>query len=162
MIVYHGSTVAVQFPDIEHSFRNLDFGKGFYVTPILQQAERWAKRKAFLMGQDTSIINQYEMMDNWDNFNTKIFSDTDIHEWLDFVCDCRNGGKEYQQFDIIRGKVADDKVFRVVNMYIKGIFDKQRTLKELKVYDNYEQIAFISQKSIVQLLTFQKTIQVSL
>lgn len=32
MIVYHGSDVIVEVPDIEHSFRPLDFGKGFYVT----------------------------------------------------------------------------------------------------------------------------------
>ncbi|MCM1126928.1 MAG: DUF3990 domain-containing protein [Lachnospiraceae bacterium] len=30
MIVYHGSNVIVNHPDIEHSFRPLDFGKGFY------------------------------------------------------------------------------------------------------------------------------------
>lgn len=31
MIVYHGSNVIVSNPDIKHSFRSLDFGKGFYV-----------------------------------------------------------------------------------------------------------------------------------
>lgn len=30
MIVYHGSNVTVGEPDIEHSYRPLDFGKGFY------------------------------------------------------------------------------------------------------------------------------------
>ncbi len=30
MIVYHGSNVIVKHPDIEHSFRPLDFGKGSY------------------------------------------------------------------------------------------------------------------------------------
>lgn len=29
MIVYHGSNVIVNQPDVEHSFRSLDFGKGF-------------------------------------------------------------------------------------------------------------------------------------
>lgn len=32
MIVYHGSNVIVNAPDTSHSFRPLDFGKGFYVT----------------------------------------------------------------------------------------------------------------------------------
>ena len=46
MIVYHGSTMIVREPDIEHSFRPLDFGKGFYVTSNREQAEKWARRKA--------------------------------------------------------------------------------------------------------------------
>ncbi len=32
MIVYHGSNVIVNAPDIAHSFRPLDFGKGFYYS----------------------------------------------------------------------------------------------------------------------------------
>ena len=41
MIVYHGSTVIVKEPDVLHSYRSLDFGKGFYVTTVLEQAKRW-------------------------------------------------------------------------------------------------------------------------
>ena len=44
MIVYHGSTEIIEKPDVLHSYRNLDFGKGFYVTPHYNQALRWAKR----------------------------------------------------------------------------------------------------------------------
>ena len=39
MIVYHGSSLEVTTPDIRHSRDNIDFGKGFYVTPIKEQAE---------------------------------------------------------------------------------------------------------------------------
>ena len=35
MIVYHGSLEIVKNPDIQHSFRPLDFGKGFYVTTVI-------------------------------------------------------------------------------------------------------------------------------
>ena len=31
MIVYHGSNVIVNQPDVEHSFRSRDFGKGFII-----------------------------------------------------------------------------------------------------------------------------------
>ena len=47
-------------------------------------------------------------------------------------------------------------------MYLKGIFDKERALKELKIYENYQQIALISQQSINELLTFKKSIMVNL
>lgn len=46
MIVYHGSTEVIEKPDIEHSYRLLDFGRGFYVTTIKEQAERWARRES--------------------------------------------------------------------------------------------------------------------
>lgn len=51
MIVYHGSTEAVQNPDVRHSYRSLDFGMGFYVTTVREQAERWARRKADILGK---------------------------------------------------------------------------------------------------------------
>ena len=162
MIVYHGSTIEIVSPDNQHSLRYLDFGQGFYVTEVLIQAERWAKRKADLIRQNYAIINEYEMLDNWQNFNVKIFNDDNTEEWLDFVANCRNGNDLYKNFDLISGKVADDKVYRVVNMYLKGIFDKERALKELKIYENYQQIALISQQSINELLTFKKSIMVNL
>ena len=45
MTVYHGSAEIVKNPDVIHSFRALDFGKGFYITTVKEQAERWARRK---------------------------------------------------------------------------------------------------------------------
>lgn len=51
MIVYHGSIEAVEKPDVGHSYRRLDFGTGFYVTTVREQAERWARRKADILGK---------------------------------------------------------------------------------------------------------------
>lgn len=64
MIVYHGSTEIVEKPDIKHSYRALDFGMGFYVTTIREQAERWARRKASILGKDKAIVNLYQMNEN--------------------------------------------------------------------------------------------------
>ena len=38
MIVYHASNVVVMHPDITYSRDALDFGKGFYVTALREQA----------------------------------------------------------------------------------------------------------------------------
>lgn len=153
MIVYHGSSEIVKKPDTEHSLRPLDFGKGFYVTTVKAQAEKWARRKAAIFGTNKAIVNKYEMSDNFTSLNKKQFDD-DLSEWIDFVCDCRDGKDGYKAFDIILGKVANDKVFRVVDMYHQGIWSKERAIEEMKVYPNYDQIAFITQKAIDQLLTF--------
>lgn len=152
MMVYHGSSQIVQSPDILHSYRALDFGKGFYVTSVIEQAERWARRKAALTG-GKAIVNQYEMEDDASGLRIRTFSD-DLTDWIDFVCDCRDEGTDYQSYDLIIGKVANDKVFRVVDMYHSGIWDKERALQEIKAYPNYDQMAFVTQRAIDRLLRF--------
>lgn len=153
MIVYHGSSVVVEQPDILHSYHPLDFGKGFYVTTVYEQAERWARRKANLFGTDTAIVNCYQFSDDITGFRMKTFDD-DLVEWIDFVCRCRDGALDYEAYDLIYGKVANDKVFRVVDMYKSGIWDRDRALKEVRVYETYDQLAFITQEAIDRLLTF--------
>ena len=81
-------------------------------------------------------------------------------EWIDFVCACRDGKPDYKKYDVISGMVADDKVFRVVDMYRDGTWDKERALKEIKAYPNYNQTAFITQKAIDKLLTFDSYYEV--
>lgn len=154
MIVYHGSTEIVEKPDVEHSYRLLDFGRGFYVTTVKEQAERWARRKADIFGKNKAIVNIYRVNDDTNGFQVKFFKE-DLIEWIDFVCRCRDGEKDYQKYDVIFGKVANDKVFRVVDMYHTGIWDKERALKEIKVYPSYDQIAFINQRAIDRLLQFE-------
>lgn len=158
MIVYHGSDGIVNHPDVNHSFRNLDFGRGFYVTTIREQAERWARRKAdFTKGSAT--LNMYSMAVP-DGFKVLDFGE-DTENWIDFVCNCRDGEQEYRNYDLIIGKVANDKVFRVVDMYHNGIWDKERALREIRVYPTYDQIAFITQTAIDALLAFKESIEVS-
>ena len=38
MIVYHGSIIELPLPDVLHSQKYLDFGKGFYTTTYCEQA----------------------------------------------------------------------------------------------------------------------------
>ena len=45
MTVFHGSSQIVDKPNVAFSKKYLDFGQGFYVTTIQQQAEKWAARK---------------------------------------------------------------------------------------------------------------------
>lgn len=159
MMVYHGSNVVVKHPDIGHSFRPLDFGKGFYVTTVKEQAERWARRKADIYNADKAFVTVYNMAEDLGGLTCKCFGD-ELTEWIDFVCRCRDGETDYLKYDLIKGKVANDKVFRVVDMYHSGIWDRERALKEMKVYPDYDQIAFISQKAINQLLYYESFYEV--
>ncbi len=153
MTVFHGSTAIIKTPDVFHSFRPLDFGKGFYVTTNKVQASIWAKRKSVIEYEENAYISVYEMKEDFSGLNCKDFG-SDLSEWIDFVCACRDGKNDFEQYDLISGKVANDKVFRVVDMYHSGIWDKERAIKEIRAYPNYDQIAFITQKAIDKILKF--------
>ncbi len=45
MKVYHGGYVEISEIDLSKSVINRDFGRGFYVTKLQEQAAYWAKRK---------------------------------------------------------------------------------------------------------------------
>ena len=38
MILYHGSSLEIPAPDLTHSRPNVDIGRGFYTTPLSEQA----------------------------------------------------------------------------------------------------------------------------
>lgn len=44
MEVYHASTCIIEKPDTLHSRQFLDFGPGFYITTMYDQAEKYAAR----------------------------------------------------------------------------------------------------------------------
>ena len=89
MRVYHSSNVIVERPDTAHFRDYLDFGKGFYVTTLREQAEQYAKR--FTLRGESAFINQYELNESdFAGFSVKRFVSYD-EEWLDFVMGCRNG-----------------------------------------------------------------------
>ena len=47
-----------------------------------------------------------------------------------------------------------------MDLYHSGIWDKKRALEEMKVYPNYDQIAFITQKAIDQVLRYKSSYEV--
>ena len=96
MIVYHGSTEIIKYPDVVHSKKYLDFGRGFYITTFENQARKWAVRKG-MRQEKVAIVNVYELSEEWDDFKVLSF-EKENEKWLDFVCACRKGqplNKEY-------------------------------------------------------------------
>jgi len=158
MRVYHGSTIEIIRPDVGHSKRNLDFGVGFYITTIQKQAENWSLRKALRLGT-SAIVSTYELDDELGEYKIKTFEKND-REWVEFVCACRRGSDIFKQYDIIIGGVANDKVYRVVDMYYRGIWDIDRTLSELRFYEHNDQICLLNQQLIDCHLTFIETYEV--
>ena len=154
MKVYHASKFIIESPDIYHSRDFLDFGKGFYLTSLIEQAKKYAQR--FLYQGDKAYLNHYNLDENLDNkFNIKEFGDYN-EEWLDFVTLCRLG-KLSSKYDMITGGIADDKVFNTVDLYFSGNISKEEALKRLKFIHPNHQICILNQELINKHLHFLKS-----
>ena len=158
MILYHGSVEEVQKPNISFSKNYLDFGRGFYLTTHKKQAEKWAKRKA-ARKKTSAIVSVFEVKERFENFNTLEFKQEN-ESWIDFVFECRKGSDEYKKYDIIIGGVADDDVFRTLNLYFEGVWTKEKALEEVRYYDVNNQICFVNQEVIEKVLIFKNSYEV--
>lgn len=158
MIVYHGSTEIINTPDVTHSKKYLDFGKGFYLTTFEEQAQKWAIRKSMRQSKK-AVVNIYKMTDNWESYRVLSF-EKENEKWLEFVCACRKGESINTDYDIIIGNVADDDVFKTVDMYFRGLWDKKKVLEELRYYKMNNQICIVNQETIDQILIFQQAYEV--
>lgn len=155
MIVYHASYTVIDKPHVSFSREGLDFGRGFYVTRIKEQAEKYAK-KFKIMGKH-AVLNIYDLTENLpNNIRTKIFTDYD-EEWLDFVMANRSG-YDCVSYDVIEGGVANDKIFRTIDLYFAGDISKQDALARLKFERPNNQICLLSQFVIDEHLKFIESV----
>lgn len=147
MILYHGSNMIVKKPVLVAQNRYLDFGYGFYTTTNLAQADNFAKKVALRRG-GKPIVNVYEYDDNAsENLRVKNF-DAPNEEWLDFVSANRQGAYDGDKYDLIIGAVANDDVYRTLQVYESGLLTKEQALEALKVKKLFNQYVFASEKAL--------------
>ncbi len=154
VIVYHGSAMVVEKPNCGIGRDNLDFGKGFYVTDLRKQAERWAKSVAFKRDSD-AIINVYELDREaiLASYRCLIFTAYD-EQWLNFIVANRDGGSAYKDYDYVEGGVADDRVIDTINLYIGGLLDMEAALKRLSLFQPNNQICLLKQTLVEKYMKF--------
>lgn len=154
MILYHGSDIEIKVPDIAHSRKNLDFGCGFYTTPLYEQAEKWCEK--FLRRGKNGVISCYDL-DESALENCKKLEFPDYSEnWLDFITNCRMG-IDSREYDLIIGGVANDKVFNTCELYFKQYIGKEAALDRLRYEKPNCQICFKNQKIIDKYLHFERS-----
>ena len=113
--VYHGATQIVDAPCCHVGRPKLDFGQGFYVTDLKEQAIKWAENVA-VKRLEKPLINIYQL--DREAFlaegRCKIFSAYD-KEWLDFIVGNRQGKNLAAAFDYIEGGIANDFIYELQN-----------------------------------------------
>ncbi len=159
--LYHGSYTEVSAPLAKVGRRNLDFGQGFYLTSIQQQAENWATIIASRKGRNVvgrvSVFLFDENRAIVDGVRFKRFDSYDI-EWLNYVVDCRKGKDISSDFDIVEGGVANDNVIDTVEDYEKGVITAEQALGQLRYKAVNHQICILNQVVIDKYLQFVECI----
>ena len=144
----HGSYLEIKQPDLAHSRTNVDFGPGFYTTPLYEQAAKWCGK--FKRRGQAGIISCYD----WDEQAFKSLNvlsfDAYSEAWLDFILTCRSG-KDDTNYDIVIGGVAKDKVFNTIELFFDGLINKNEAIDRLRYEKPNLQICFRTERALAQL-----------
>ena len=154
MIVYHGGTEIVERPQVLKGREGLDFGKGFYITDLQPQAELWADRMARIRVVD-GIVSVYEFDDQKakERYSYKKFEKYDI-EWLNFIVANRRGDNLIENYDVVEGGVANDRVIDTVEAYMSNMMPLETALKNLSEHRPNNQLCIRNQKVVDECLHF--------
>ncbi|GMO41565.1 MAG: DUF3990 domain-containing protein [Termitinemataceae bacterium] len=158
MILYHGSYCAIESPNLSFCRNRTDFGRGFYLTPVHEQAVNWSKHLS--KEGKHGIVSVYGFLqkpavDKLPDDLRILEFDTHSREWLDFITDCRLGqSQNAKNWDLVIGGVANDKVFDTLQLYFDGIIEANETIKRLRYNKPNFQYCFKNQPLIDNYLEY--------
>ncbi len=171
VLLYHASYTAVENIDLSLCADGKDFGKGFYVTTDYNQAYKFVKTsilKAVKNGikienKTVGYISIYEFKQNQD---LSIFEFVEADkQWLHCVAKHRkntlldNFSYNWNVYDIIVGKIANDTTNQVLTAYINGLYGEvgsdladETAVRLLLPNKLANQLCFKSAKSLTSLV----------
>lgn len=135
-LLYHGSYTLVERPLLEKCAPRKDFGRGFYLTTSLEQAQSFAAlslrkaRNSGIVGDDvvSGFVSCFRYVPNGhEPLNLHSFETADA-EWLHCVVAHRKERMFADVFaamvgyDVISGKIANDQTNATIVAYMGGIF----------------------------------------
>jgi len=157
MTLYHGSHTAVPRPLVKVGRKDVDFGQGFYLTRLEDQATKWAEIVTSRRGRNAVPVVSFYTFDREqavaDGVRFLTF-DTYNLDWLNFVVRCRKGADHSAEYDVVEGGVANDNVIDTVEDYEKGIITAEQALGQLKYKKVNHQLCILSQKVVDRYLSF--------
>jgi len=149
MILYHGSNILVNKPQLIEQTRGLDFGSGFYLTTNEDQAKRFSdivfKRKK--AGSACVSVYEFDMDEAVKKLNFLKFESANV-EWLRFVAENRLKTYKGIIYDIVIGAVANDTVMPTIQLYLNNFLNEEAALITLKASKLADQICLKSDKAL--------------
>lgn len=149
MKLYHGSNLAIDEIDLSKCKPYKDFGQGFYLTEIKEQAEQMAKRTSAIHGGE-AVVTEFDFDEAaLQTLSVKIFENP-CEEWALFVMANRSrySAQPTHCFDIVIGPVADDTIATLFRNFDDGIIDLQMLVNGLKYKKVSSQYLFHSAEAL--------------
>ena len=159
MRLYHGSNTDIKEINLAMCRPYKDFGRGFYLTDIKEQAEKMAKRVARIYG-NSPVLNVYELEDSFlqmKDLNIKNFGTETSEEWARFVRNNRN--RRFTDFssmecnfdnkyDIVMGPIANDDMALLFRQYENGMISFENMLSGMIYKKTSRQYSFHTERTI--------------
>lgn len=159
MLLYHGSNINIKEIDLAMCRSYKDFGRGFYLTVLREQAEKMAKRVAKIYG-GVPIINIYDIDNSFfelRDLRIKDFGKETSKEWVRFVKN--NSSKKFTDFsdsecnldnkyDIVIGPIANDDMALLFRQYENGVLTFDNMLSAMIYKKTTNQYSFHTEKAI--------------
>ena len=136
MILYHGSNIEISQIDIDKGRKGKDFGKGFYLSEDIKQAEKMASLTTFRQGKGVPVVSKFmfdeSILNGKSDIKIKQFGGYTI-EWAEFILLNRNNNTNIQahDYDIVIGPIADDTVGLQLRRFIQGYINISQLVNEL-------------------------------
>jgi len=161
MLLYHGSNQEIVSVDLSRCKPYKDFGRGFYLTTIEEQAELMAKRTARIFGGSpvVAVFKFDETALSESNLAVKVFPEPSI-EWALFVLNNRNrdfpdhadpNSNQDNKYDIVAGPVANDDIALLFRTFANGYIDVDALVKGMKYKKLSDQYSFHTDRAIALL-----------
>ena len=150
--LYHGSNVGIDLICLDKCSPFKDFGRGFYLADIEEQAWQMAVRRTRIAGEGSPCITAYafdERLLNDPSLKVKIFNEPS-KEWALFILANRKGMAE-QRYDIVVGPIADDGVAFQLERYMRHMITLDTLVEELTYRKLNRQYLFGTELSISKL-----------
>lgn len=160
MRLFHGTDKRIEHPDCQAGRDNLDFGKGFYTTLLREHAEGWARQVVYNRRSKTPVVNVYEFDKERAVAEFRYLHFAEYNEaWMDFIVASRLGQKPWEDYDLIEGGIANDRVIDTIRLFIYGDMDKKTALNRLSEHQPNHQITILSQTLADKYLRFVESIE---
>lgn len=159
MLLYHGSNTDIKAINPAMCRPYKDFGQGFYLTAMEEQAKKMADRVARIYG-GAPVLNVYEIDDDFretEGLHIKDFGVETSEEWARFVRNNRN--RKFtktadpecnfdHKYDVVIGPVADDDMALLFRQYENGVITFESMLSGMLYKKTTNQYSFHTVRAI--------------
>lgn len=159
MLLYHGSNTDIKVVDLAMCRPYKDFGRGFYLTILKEQAEKMAKRIARIYG-GIPVLNVFEidgLFVESSNLCIKNFGTETSEAWARFVMNNRN--RKFTDFtslecnfdnkyDVVIGPIANDDMAVLFRQYENGMITFESMVNGMVYKETTNQYSFHTERAI--------------